>query len=597
MKSVRYPAAAPLFPIAGPINGPLDMIPAVPDPTGRGARAWNILKRLPITEGVDAGKRFGQTAPPWQERFTRLIFGHTDSAGLRVLTEVFASIGKKNGKTGFAAAVAMTRLLLEEEPRDYVVLLAENRAQARIAYDGMVAMVRADEELARRFEIVDHRHTLRYPATQSRATAIAADVASLVGFNPSLAVVDELHLLGRTPKGAQLINQIRTGSVARREPMLFSISTAPAERSAGVFQTTLAKARRVIAGEEIDPRFFAWLCEIPGHLDPEDPANWHWSNPSLGHTVTLERLIANRESARSDPEALRDFNSQNLNIQPDATAGQGRWIPLAAWDEAADGRLTLDVLLQEATRIAIGTDAGGLDDPSAIAVIGETEDGRIMVWSAQWLSRQGYQKRKAVNPYDDFLAAQELTIFDGGDGDIGAIADLCAAVASSGKLLAIGIDSYGASEMATALEGLGVEVVAVPQSWKLTPAITWVERRLADGVFRHTGSTMLRWNLGNAVVERRGNAVSISKATIVGAGKIDGVAATLTAAAVFLDAASKADDKVYRGLYSQPEPHVEGGDDGETWAPEILRDMTHPLFAEHKARFERWQDRQPEDRW
>ena len=97
--------------------------------------------------------------------FTKLIFGHTDQGGFRVLREVFASIGKKSAKTAFAAAVAMTKLLLEEEQRDYVVLLAENRPQARIAFDSMVAMLRADEELARRFEIVDHRHTLRYPAT------------------------------------------------------------------------------------------------------------------------------------------------------------------------------------------------------------------------------------------------------------------------------------------------------------------------------------------------------------------------------------------------------------------------------------------------
>ena len=194
------------------------------------------------------------------QRFTKLIFGHTDEAGLRVLREVFASIGKKNGKTGFAAAVAMTKLLLEEEQRDYVVLLAENRAQARIAYDGMVAMVRADEEFARRFEIVDHRHTLRYPATQSRATAVAADVASLVGFNPALAVVDELHLLGRTPKGAKLVNQVRTGSVARREPMLFIISTAPPERSAGIFAVDAWRRRAGSSPAKKSTRGFSRGC-------------------------------------------------------------------------------------------------------------------------------------------------------------------------------------------------------------------------------------------------------------------------------------------------------------------------------------------------
>jgi phage terminase large subunit-like protein len=529
-----------LFPLPAAPTCALDMLPIVPDPTGRGARAWEILKRLPITEGEHAGKRIGDNAPPWMPRLTQLIFGHTDQAGLRILREVFCSIGKKSAKTAFAAAVAMTWLLLEEEQRADVVLLAENRAQARIAFDGMVAMLRADPVLAQRFEIVDHRHTLRYPRTSSRVRAIPADLASLVGFNPSLAIVDELHLLGRTPKGAKLVNQVRTGNVARAEPLLFSISTAPTERSEGIFHSTMQKARRVIAGEEIDPRFFAWICEIPEHLDADDPANWHWSNPSLGYTVALDRLIASRDSAKSDPDALRDFRSQNLNIQPDVTAGLGRWIPLSTWDDAADDTLTLDALLADATRIAIGTDAGGLDDLGAVAVLGETADGRFLIWSTQWVSRQGYQKRKAVNPYD-FIAAGELSLFDGGGGDIEGIAEIASAVAATGNLAAIGIDSYGAAEMAEAVKGFGVEVVAVPQSWKLTPAITWIERRLADGFLSHCGSSLLRWNVGNAVVERRGNAVSISKATIVGAGKIDGLAATLTAVAAFLDAGRPVD--------------------------------------------------------
>ena len=130
-------------------------------------------------------------------------------------------------------------------------------------------------------------------------------------------------------------------------------------------------------------------------------------------------------------------------------------------------------------------------------------------------------------------------MFDGGGGDIDGIAEIVRTVAATNKLLTIGIDSYGAAGMVEALQDCGVEMVSVPQSWKLTPAITWCERRLADGVLSHCGSTMLRWNVSNAVVERRGNAVSISKAVIVGPGKIDGLAATLTAIAAFLDAAAE----------------------------------------------------------
>src|SRR5205085_7386186 len=132
--------------------------------------------------------------------------------------------------------------------------------------------------------------------------------------------------------------------------------------------------------------------------------------------------------------------------------------------------------------------------------------------------------------------ANELAIFEGGGADIEATAEVVATVAASGKLIAVGIDSYGAAGMAEALKDCGAEVVSVPQSWKLTPAATWIERRLADGVLSHSGSTLLRWNMGNVVVERRGNAMSISKATIVGPGKIDGIAAMLTGVAAFIDA-------------------------------------------------------------
>lgn len=540
-----FRAPPPLFPIRGKVRGPLDMIPVVPDPTGRGARAWSILARLPITEGEHAGRLIGENAPPWQERLTRLLFGHVDAVGLRLIREAFINIAKKNGKTSFAAAMALTKLLLNEEQREQVVCLAATRLQARIAFDSMAAMIRADEGLGERFEVVEHRHTIKYALTNSTATAVSAELASLVGFNPSLALVDELHLMGGTAKGAKLVNQARTGNVGRREPLIVSISTAPLERSEGIFEATRAKARRVIAGKEIDPHFFAWICEPPTGLDPADPANWHWSNPSLGFTLSLERLKANLAGVQSDPSALRDFRSQNLNISPEESSGEEKWLTLQEWDAAADTTITLEVLIAEALFIYIGCDAGGLDDLSAVSALGKTSDGRFLVWSHQWVSRRGYDKRKATVPYEEFIAAGELTIFDGGAGDVAGFAEVVDLAAASGKLSLIGIDAYGANELGDAFADCGAEVQAVPQGWRLTPAISWIERRLADGNFRHNGAAVMRWNVGNAVVTRQGNAISISKATAVGAGKIDGVASLLNAVAASLSQAGRDGGAIY----------------------------------------------------
>jgi hypothetical protein len=52
-----------LFPLVGEPQTAVDLIPAVPDPTGRGARAWAIMSRLPLTEGEHAGKLIGENAP------------------------------------------------------------------------------------------------------------------------------------------------------------------------------------------------------------------------------------------------------------------------------------------------------------------------------------------------------------------------------------------------------------------------------------------------------------------------------------------------------------------------------------------------------
>ncbi len=240
-----FPLPEPLFPLAIDPQTAIDLVPVVADPTGRGAKAWEILSRLLITEGEFAGKRIGEHSPPWQKRLTMLLFGYTDDLGLRLIREAFVCVAKKSGKTSFAAALALTKLLLAEERRELVVCLAATRTQARLAFDAMTATIRADEELDRRFKIIEHRHTITFPATGSKATAIAAEMASVVGLNPSLAIVDELHLLGGTPKGSKLVGQIRTGSVSRREPLLLSISTAPVDRSEGVFAATYNRAKKI----------------------------------------------------------------------------------------------------------------------------------------------------------------------------------------------------------------------------------------------------------------------------------------------------------------------------------------------------------------
>jgi phage terminase large subunit-like protein len=98
---------------------------------------------------------------------------------------------------------------------------------------------------------------------------------------------------------------------------------------------------------------------------------------------------------------------------------------------------------------------------------------------------------------------------------------------------AIGPDPAGVSdildELAQPERGISEEqIVGVSQGWRLNSAIKSTERALAGGELVHCAQPLMTWCVGNAKVEPRGNAVSITK-QVSGSAKIDPLMATFNA--------------------------------------------------------------------
>jgi phage terminase large subunit-like protein len=114
---------------------------------------------------------------------------------------------------------------------------------------------------------------------------LSADGRLQHGLNPSAVIIDELH----AHRDPELYYALRTGSGAREEPLIVSITTAGFDLGTVCGELYL----RGVKGE--DPRlFFHWLGVSDDELD--DPDAWAAANPASW--ITREWLSSSRARSR-----------------------------------------------------------------------------------------------------------------------------------------------------------------------------------------------------------------------------------------------------------------------------------------------------------
>lgn len=103
------------------------MLPTCHYDAAKADRAVTFIENLRHTKGKWAGKRFWLL--PWQEQIIRDVFGIVDEKGNRQFRTAYVEIGKKNGKSELAAAVALYLLLpiMSHLPKSMVRRLTASR--------------------------------------------------------------------------------------------------------------------------------------------------------------------------------------------------------------------------------------------------------------------------------------------------------------------------------------------------------------------------------------------------------------------------------------------------------------------------------------
>lgn len=500
-------------------------------------QALGVFKSLRI---VDAPGRptFGESGDQWIFDFVEAVFGAYDAdTGKREINEFFLCVSKKNGKSLVAAGIMLTALIRNWRQSNELIIVAPTIKAASNAFKPAADMVRADPLLNAAekgfLHVVDHQREIRHLKTGATLKILAADTGTVAGNKAAFVLVDELWEFGARTGADAMMREAAGGLVGRPEGFLISISTQSDKPPAGIWKDKLDYARKVRDGEVRDPKFLPVIYEFPEPMVADEayllPENFYVTNPFIGRTTWGRdwiRTELEKEQAKG-PETRNVFLAKHLNIEIQGALRADGWSGAHLWASGAERGLTLDEVLHRSEVVTIAGDGGGLDDLFGVSVLGkEKRTRRWLSWNHAFISPTGMDRRRANEVlYRQFEREGDLTVVERLPDDITGVIDIVQTVQASGKFGCMGLDRIGAGQvLLDELIAIGLEpeqtLFNVPQGIQLMGAIKVVERKLADGSFRHGGRAMMSWCAHNAIVVPTTTGIRIAREAS-GYGKID----------------------------------------------------------------------------
>lgn len=278
----------------------------------------------------------------------RFIFGniygwvHKDT-GYRRFTKAYWQVGRKNAKSQSLGLVGDYELMALGEDNSEVYIGATKTLQAKIIYNEVIAMLKKSSALFKG-KWKEAYSTIVHIKSNSIMRALSKDDGKTGdGLNPQCGLIDEYH----AHPTDEILEVIKTGMIARRQPLLFIITTAGNNLGGPCYRIEYPLVSKILNPDiEFDiPDYFCMVNELDrdeeGNLidDINDEECWIKANPiAATYEVGLKNIRSNYMSAIESPEKMVSFMTKNMNIWVKQSAQS--YIDMAKWK--ARGRLNED---------------------------------------------------------------------------------------------------------------------------------------------------------------------------------------------------------------------------------------------------------------
>jgi len=482
----------------------------------------------------------------WQKAFFSCVYGLVDENGHRQFREVVLLVGRKNGKTKIASSLGDYTYRQEGGFGSRVFCIAPKLDQADLVYNDIWMMTTLDpewqalkEDLTQTNErgmrikddsmLARHRQTdLSIPGVNSTVKKIAFSAKKSDGFNPSLAICDEVAAWAGDA-GLKQYEVMKSGMGARPEGILLSCTTA-GYISDGIFDELMKRSTRFLLGDSKETKLLPFLYMIDDIEKWNDINELRKANPNLGVSVSVDYMLEEIAIAEGSLSKKAEFMCKYCNIKQNSSLA---WLPASSVSAISGEPIDLEEL--RGSYCVAGLDLSQTTDLTCACAVIEKE-GRLNVLAHFWMPSEKIDEateRDAV-PYWTYVKRGFLSLSGDNFVDYHDCYDWFADLISKHELypLKVGYDRYSAQYLVQDMRSAGFQMDDVYQGDNLWPVLQEMEGLIKDKHLYIGDNDLLKMHLLNAAVkistERgRGRLIKVHPTA-----RIDGAAALADALCV-----------------------------------------------------------------
>lgn len=438
---------------------------------------------------------------PWQIFCIVNLFGfYRKNTTIRRFTEALFMLPRKNGKTPFASALALTAAILDNQSGSNVYILANSLKQTRESFDFLTHTVKYWKDKSIKIKDNNNEHVIRKEFSKGSFTinALAAEEDNLDSFNGNIIILDEIHGMKSSKKYTLMKNAQR----AYRNKLLMAITTA-GDKPNGFLAQRLKYCDKVLDGTVEDDSYFLFICDADTDKDGKivdftNPIYIQKANPSLGVTVEIKELVHDAEVALADPQTRNEFFNKTLNVFTNS---------MTAYFNVQDfinSDLNYDWTLEDLVKLPIkwygGADLSKLHDLTAAALYGTYEDVDIVITHAFFPITAAHQKANDDGiPLFGWEQDGWLTMSNTPTVSYDDIVNWFVSMRDMGfKIQRVGFDKKFGREFFSGMKKAKFKIVDAPQYfWKKSEGFRRIETKSLNGKFYYCHSDAYEYCVGN----------------------------------------------------------------------------------------------------